>query len=93
MYSKHVQGWIFYQFILPHDNDCYITVQTLSYETHAYENMDYTVVQSCPQTFQEWSSQASSTCSSDTYHCVEDEYSRIVEVCDVPIWIEAGILL
>lgn len=55
--------------------------------------MDYAEVQSCPQTFQEWSSRASSTCSSDTYHCVEDEFSRIIEVCAVPLWIEAGILL
>lgn len=55
--------------------------------------MNFTVVQSCPQTFLDWLSRASSTCSSDTYHCVEDEHSRIVEVCAEPIWMEAGILL
>lgn len=57
--------------------------------------MAYTVVQSCPGTFQDWSDRASSTCSRSipTYHCVEDEYSRIVEVCAVPKWIEAGILM
>lgn len=55
------------------------------------ENMAYTVVQNCPLTFQDWSSRARSTCSRNTYHCVEDEYSRIVEVCAVPIWIEQGI--
>lgn len=57
--------------------------------------MAYTVVQSCPGTFQDWSDRAISTCSKDirTYHCVEDEYSRIVEVCAVPMWIEAGILM
>lgn len=61
--------------------------------------MAYTVVQSCPGTFQDWSDRASSTCTFSrginvrTYHCVEDEYSRIVEVCAVPIWIEAGILM
>lgn len=59
--------------------------------------MAYTVVQSCPGTFQDWSDRASSTCTFSrgirTYHCVEDEYSRIVEVCAVPMWIEAGILM
>lgn len=55
--------------------------------------MAYTVVQSCPLTFLDGLSRASSTCSSGTYHCLEDEYSRIVEVCAVPIWIEQGILL
>lgn len=55
--------------------------------------MAYTVVQSCPPTFPEWQGQASSTCRSGTYHCMEDEYSRAVEVCDEPIWIEPGILL
>lgn len=55
--------------------------------------MVYTLVKNCPLTFQEWSIRASSTCNIDTYHCVEDEFSRIVEICDVPIWIEAGILL
>lgn len=53
--------------------------------------MAYTEVKSCPLTYPEWSNRASSICSSDIYHCVEDEYSRIVEVCTVPIWIEAGI--
>lgn len=53
--------------------------------------MAYTVVQHCPETFRDWLSRTSSTCSSDTYHCVEDEYSRIIEVCSVPLWIEAGI--
>uniref|UniRef100_A0A8W8MZN4 Uncharacterized protein n=1 Tax=Magallana gigas TaxID=29159 RepID=A0A8W8MZN4_MAGGI len=52
--------------------------------------MAYTVVQNCPLTFQEWSSRASSTCRSGTYHCVEDEYSRTVEVCTVALWIEPG---
>lgn len=79
------------QFILPHDNNFQITVQTLSYKIPAYEKMAYTVVQSCPLTFREWSSRASSTCSSGTYHCVEDEYSRRVEVCVEPKWIEPGI--
>lgn len=51
------------------------------------------VVQSCPLTFLDWSSRASSACSSGTYHCVEDQYSRTVEVCSMPIWIEQGILL
>lgn len=49
------------------------------------------VVENCPRTFQDWSSRASSVCSRDTYHCVEDEKSRIVEVCAVPQWIKAGI--
>lgn len=63
-------------------------------KTHAYENMSYAVVQSCPLTFQEWSGRAVSKCSyEENYHCGEDEYSRIVEVCTVPIWIEQGILL
>lgn len=48
------------------------------------------VVENCPRTFQDWSSRASSVCSRDTYHCVEDEKSRIVEVCAVPQWIKAG---
>lgn len=58
---------------------------------HVNETMAYTVVQNCPLTFRDWSSRASSTCSNDNYHCVEDEFSRIVEVCAVPIWIEPGI--
>lgn len=49
------------------------------------------VVENCPRTFQDWSSRARSVCSRDTYHCVEDEKSRIVEVCAVPQWINAGI--
>nr|XP_034319327.1 uncharacterized protein LOC117687192 [Crassostrea gigas] len=53
--------------------------------------MSYAVKQICPLTFQEWSGRAVSTCSNEeNYHCVEDEYSRIVEVCTVPIWIEKG---
>lgn len=52
--------------------------------------MAYTVVQKCPLTFLDWSDQASSTCNSDTYHCVADEYLRTVEVCTTPLWIEAG---
>lgn len=59
---------------------------------HVYKNMAYTVVHNCPLTFHEWSSRASSTCGSSTYHCVEDEFSRIVEVCAEEIWMEAGIL-
>lgn len=55
--------------------------------------MAYTEVKSCPLTFQDWSSRASSTCSSNVYHCVRDEYSRIVEVCTEAIWIEQGIIL
>lgn len=56
--------------------------------------MAYTVVQSCPLIVQEWSNRASSTCSNEeNYHCVEDEYSRTVEACAEPIWIEPGILL
>lgn len=54
--------------------------------------MAYSVVQSCPLTFEEWSNRARSTCSSGTYHCVEDENTTIVEVCAEPIWMEAGIL-
>lgn len=54
--------------------------------------MAYTVVRNCPLTFQDLSSRAGHTCSGDAYHCVEDEYSRIVEVCAVPMWIEPGIL-
>lgn len=50
------------------------------------------VVRNCPLTFQDLSSRAGHTCSGDTYHCVEDEFSRIVEVCAEPIWIEPGIL-
>lgn len=66
----------------------------LSSETHAYENMSYAVKQTCPLTFQKWSGRAVSKCSNEeNYHCVEDEYSRIVEVCTVPIWMEQGILL
>uniref|UniRef100_A0A8W8N5Y5 Uncharacterized protein n=1 Tax=Magallana gigas TaxID=29159 RepID=A0A8W8N5Y5_MAGGI len=53
--------------------------------------MAFNVVKNCPLTFLDWSSRAVSTCSNEeNYHCVEDEYSRIVEVCTVPIWIEAG---
>lgn len=55
--------------------------------------MAYTEVNSCPLTFQDWSIRASSTCNQGTYHCVDDEFSRSVEVCDAPIWIEPGILL
>lgn len=55
------------------------------------KNMADNVVENCPRTFQDWSSRASSVCSRDTYHCVEDEKSRIVEVCTVPQWIKAGI--
>lgn len=62
------------------------------FKTHVYEKMAYTEVQSCPQTFLDWSNRASSTCSRNTYHCVEDEESRIVEVCAVPLWIKEGIL-
>lgn len=54
------------------------------------KNMADNVVENCPRTFQDWSSRASSVCSRDTYHCVEDEKSRIVEVCAVPQWIDAG---
>lgn len=50
------------------------------------------VVRNCPLTFQDLSSRAGHTCSGNTYHCVEDEFSRIVEVCAEPIWIEPGIL-
>lgn len=55
--------------------------------------MAFTVVQKCPLTFLDWSSRASSKCTRNKYHCLEDEYSRIVEVCSTPLWIEAGILL
>lgn len=57
------------------------------------KNMADSVVENCPRTFQDWSNRASSVCSRDTYHCVEDEKSRIVEVCAVPQWINAGIFL
>lgn len=55
------------------------------------KNMADNIVESCPRTFQDWSIRARSVCSRDTYHCVEDEKSRIVEVCAVPLWIKAGI--
>lgn len=54
--------------------------------------MAYSVVQNCPLIFQDLSRRAGHTCSSGTYHCVEDELSRIVEVCAEEIWMEAGIL-
>lgn len=52
--------------------------------------MTYTVVRKCPLTFLDWSDRASSTCNGDTYHCVADEKSKIVEVCTTPLWIGAG---
>lgn len=52
--------------------------------------MTYTVVQKCPLTFLDWSDRASSTCNGDTYHCIADEKSKIVEVSTTPLWIEAG---
>lgn len=57
-------------------------------------NMAYTVVENCPLTLKDWTRRSSLKCSSvNTYHCVEDEFSRIVEVCTTPLWIEPGILL
>lgn len=73
-----------------------ITVVTLSFAQyrieHMHENMAYTIVQNCPQTFRDWSSRASSKCNNEKYHCMEDENSRRVEVCAVPNWIKGGIL-
>lgn len=57
-----------------------------------HENMAYTIVQNCPQTFRDWSTRASSKCNNEKYHCLEDENSRRVEVCAVPNWIKGGIL-
>lgn len=55
--------------------------------------MAYAVEHNCPLTFQNWSGRTSSTCSNQiSYHYLEDEISMIVEVCTVPLWIQAGIL-
>lgn len=55
--------------------------------------MAYTVVEDCPLTFKNWTNRATVKCSDgNTYHCVEDEFSKIVEVCTTPLWIIRGIL-
>lgn len=55
--------------------------------------MANTVVKNCPLTFEDWINRASVKCSGgNTYHCVEDDFSRLVEVCTTPRWIERGIL-
>lgn len=52
------------------------------------------VVENCPQTFKDWASRATLKCSNEnTYHCVKDEFSSIVEVCTTPLWIQKGIPL
>lgn len=52
------------------------------------------VVENCPQTFKDWASRATLKCSNEnTYHCVKDEFSSIVEVCTTPLWIQKGISL
>lgn len=62
--------------------------------SHIKGNMAYAVVENCPLTLKDWTSRSSLKCSSvNTYHCVADEFSRIVEVCTTPLWIEKGILL
>lgn len=56
--------------------------------------MAYNVVENCPQTFKDWASQATLKCNNEnTYHCVKDESSSIVEVCTTPLWIQKGIPL
>lgn len=56
--------------------------------------MAYTEVENCPSTFKDWKNRASVKCSGgNTYHCVEDEFSRILEVCTTPLWIEKGTML
>lgn len=54
--------------------------------------MANSVVENCPQTFKDWASRATLKCSNEnTYHCVKDEFSSIVEVCTTPLWIQKGI--
>nr|XP_022300275.1 uncharacterized protein LOC111108584 [Crassostrea virginica] len=51
--------------------------------------MKISQAESCPETFKGWSDRAHNKCTrADQYHCVKDEFSRIVEVCVESIWIE-----
>ena len=55
--------------------------------------MNFLLTESCPETFKDWSNRARVKCTrTDRYHCVEDEVSRIVEVCVDSVWIEKGIV-
>ena len=48
----------------------------------------------CPETSRDWSDRARVKCTrTDQYHCVEDEFSKTVEVCLNPIWTDTGIYL
>nr|XP_022300183.1 uncharacterized protein LOC111108520 [Crassostrea virginica] len=48
-------------------------------------------VERCPETLRDWSDRARVKCTrTDQYHCVEDEFSKNVEVCLNPIWTDTG---
>ena len=55
------------------------------------DKMDYSPTESCPVTHRDWSDRARDKCSRpDSYHCLQDQFSRLGEVCVEPIWVKQG---